>query len=117
MKATFTTTLLSQVGTVNISNMSVRSEELLNATGCVEDGSWLAQKAAELEDLSAWKVTRFETTPQVSPQYMLYGLKHVLMRSSTDVDILGRLCERPVQVQRGVIRESEWATEAVAHLW
>ncbi|KAI0661118.1 hypothetical protein C8Q70DRAFT_695550 [Cubamyces menziesii] len=73
LKATFTTTLLSQVGTVNISNMSVRSEELLNATGCVEDGSWLAQKAAELEDLSAWKVTRFETTPQMSTYLVAYA--------------------------------------------
>ncbi|KAI0331193.1 hypothetical protein GY45DRAFT_1249390 [Cubamyces sp. BRFM 1775] len=73
LKATFSTTLVSRADTVNISNMSVRSEQLLSAAGCVEEGSWLAQKAATLEDLSAWKKTRFDTTPPMSTYLVAYA--------------------------------------------
>ncbi|KAH9894942.1 peptidase family M1-domain-containing protein [Cubamyces lactineus] len=73
LKATFSTTLVSRVDTVNISNMSVRSEQLLDTPGCVEEGSWLSRKAATLEDISAWKVTRFETTPPMSTYLVAYA--------------------------------------------
>ena len=65
LKATFAVTLVSRVGSVNLSNMPACSEEVYRP-GSVPADSWLARKMATLPDAGQWKVTRFETTPPVS---------------------------------------------------
>ena len=57
-------TLVSRVGSTNLSNMPATSEAPLPEAKV--DEPWLAEKAKSLPDPAQWKVTTFETTPLVS---------------------------------------------------
>ncbi|OSD01301.1 hypothetical protein PYCCODRAFT_1445793 [Trametes coccinea BRFM310] len=73
LKATFTMTMLSKVDSVNLSNMAAISENSCNTHDAFEDDPWLAMKARTLNDLSQWKITRFETTPPISTYLVAYA--------------------------------------------
>ncbi|KAF9813474.1 hypothetical protein IEO21_05581 [Rhodonia placenta] len=79
LKATFAVTMISRADTVNLSNMSVESENTyepgsLDATGAVV---WLTKLASPAISGTAagdkWKITRFQTTPPMSTYLVAYA--------------------------------------------
>lgn len=75
LKATFAVSMISRADTVNLSNMSALSEEVL------EPG---INVPAEIEELIAstkneqekWKITKFETTPPMSTYIVAFANGH-----------------------------------------
>jgi aminopeptidase 2 len=73
LKATFAITLVSPAKLVNLSNMSVRSEEVYTSapeTKTPALAAWLANLALD----EGWKITQFDTTPRVSTYLVAWAL-------------------------------------------
>ncbi|KAG2146914.1 uncharacterized protein EDB93DRAFT_1085716 [Suillus bovinus] len=77
LKATFAVTMISRADTVNLSNMSITSEEIYQPqTTKVEDPSLEALFSALTTQHSPeaqWKISKFQTTPPMSTYLVAYA--------------------------------------------
>lgn len=93
LKATFSISLISRVDTVNLSNMSVMTEEILDPKGGSID-PWLSEKIASAG--GKWKITRFEKTPPMSTYVVAYANGHFeYLESSYTSPLSGK--QRPLR--------------------
>ncbi|KAL0581101.1 Aminopeptidase 2 mitochondrial [Marasmius crinis-equi] len=67
LKATYAITLISRIGSTNLSNMPVLDEKPFS----VQEHSEFSDSFKNLD--SAWKITRFETTPLMSSYIVAYA--------------------------------------------
>ncbi|EPS94689.1 hypothetical protein FOMPIDRAFT_101532 [Fomitopsis schrenkii] len=72
LKATFSISLISRMGTVNLSNMPAVSDETLPRDGATDQ--WLSEKVSSSGE--KWKMTRFEKTPLMSTYVVAYANGH-----------------------------------------
>ena len=110
-------TLVSRVGSVNLSNMPAVSEAPLPEAKSEAD-PWLAGKTNSLADPAEWKVTKFETTPLVREA----GVPFVGALRLTAGVVLGlhvpcRVRERAVRIFGELVHEPlEWQGPTTPHL-
>ncbi|KAL7281141.1 hypothetical protein ACG7TL_004449 [Trametes sanguinea] len=112
LKATFSMTMLSKVGSVNLSNMAAISEKACDTDDAFEDDPWLAMKAGTLDDLSQWKITRFETTPPISTYLVAYanGPFKYLERSYTS-PLSGKVRPLRIYATEDIIWQGQYALD------
>ncbi|KAL4244429.1 Aminopeptidase [Abortiporus biennis] len=76
LKAIFSITMISRENTVNLSNMSVASEETyVPVKGATDDLAWVSRILEEdgLQCEDKWKITKFQTTPPMSTYLVAYA--------------------------------------------
>ncbi|KAF9246581.1 hypothetical protein BU15DRAFT_39568 [Melanogaster broomeanus] len=80
LKATFAVTMISRADTVNLSNMSIASEEVYKPAADKTDDKALAKLFSSLtteqQAVDQWKITRFDMTPLMSTYLVAYANGH-----------------------------------------
>ncbi|KAI0668551.1 leucyl aminopeptidase [Trametes maxima] len=110
LKATFAVTLVSRVGSVNLSNMPAISEEVYKEG--VNKEPWIAKKLSALPDPEKWKITRFETTPPVSTYLVAYANgPFEYLESSYKSPLSGKVRPLRIYATADVIAQAQYALD------
>ncbi|KAG0705166.1 hypothetical protein DFH29DRAFT_907854 [Suillus ampliporus] len=116
LKATFAVTMISRADTVNLSNMSIASEEIYQPqTTKVEDPSLEALFSALTTEDSQWKISKFETTPPMSTYLVAYANgRFAYLESSYKSPLSGKT--RPLRIYStpDVIHQAQYALDIKA---
>ncbi|KAG1756159.1 hypothetical protein EDD22DRAFT_981551 [Suillus occidentalis] len=119
LKATFAVTMISRADTVNLSNMSITSEEIYKPkTTKVEDpslealfSSLMTQESPEAQ----WKISKFQTTPPMSTYLVAYANgRFAYLESSYTSPLSGKT--RPLRIYStpDVIHQAQYALDIKA---
>lgn len=116
LKATFAVTMISRADTVNLSNMSIASEEIYQPQITkVEDPSLEALFSALTTEDSQWKISKFETTPPMSTYLVAYANgRFAYLESSYKSPLSGKT--RPLRIYStpDVIHQAQYALDIKA---
>lgn len=119
LKATFAVTMISRADTVNLSNMSITSEEIFEPkTTKVEDPSLEALFSALTTQDSTeaqWKISKFQTTPPMSTYLVAYANgRFAYLESSYKSPLSGKI--RPLRIYStpDVIHQAQYALDIKA---
>lgn len=119
LKATFAVTMISRADTVNLSNMSITSEEIFEPqTTKVEDPSLEALFSALTTQDSPeaqWKISKFQTTPPMSTYLVAYANgRFAYLESSYKSPLSGKT--RPLRIYStpDVIHQAQYALDIKA---
>ncbi|KAI6028342.1 hypothetical protein F5J12DRAFT_804695 [Pisolithus orientalis] len=121
LKATFAITMISRAGTINLSNMPAISEEMYTAGVTDTEDKALSALLSKLsfhnedQDKGEWKITRFMTTPPMSPYIVAFANgKFSYLEGSYKSPLSGSV--RPLRVYStpDVIKQTQYALEVKA---
>lgn len=119
LKATFAVTMISRADTVNLSNMSITSEEIYKPkTTKVEDPSLEAlfsSLTTQDSPEAQWKISKFQTTPPMSTYLVAYANgRFAYLESSYKSPLSGKT--RPLRIYStpDVIHQAQYALDIKA---
>jgi aminopeptidase 2 len=120
LKATFSISLISRADTVNLSNLSVASEEVYSAPKA-DPSSTIPALTKWLSDLTfgaekeQWKITRFDPTPKMSTYLVAWAngpFEH--LESSYTSPISGKTKRLKIYATKDYIKQAQYALDVKA---
>ncbi|KAI0075828.1 hypothetical protein K474DRAFT_1663834 [Panus rudis PR-1116 ss-1] len=115
LKATFAVTLISREGTVSLSNMPAKSEEVYEPKSDKSDStiSWLTEKLSQLTTSEEkWKITKFETTPPMSTYIVAFANgPFTYLEDSYKSPISGKVRPLRIYTTPDVIHQAQFALD------
>ncbi|KDR73449.1 hypothetical protein GALMADRAFT_71758 [Galerina marginata CBS 339.88] len=111
LKATFAVTMISRADTTNLSNMAAISEEDVQAGNIPTDlAEILASTANE-----KWKITKFGTTPPMSPYIVAFANGHwEFLETSVVMPLSGKTVPLRIYTTSDVIHQAQFALDVKA---
>ncbi|KAJ7911598.1 leucyl aminopeptidase [Mycena leptocephala] len=114
-KATFSIRMVSQLDTVNISNMPATLEAVYDQTSALDPD--LASLLSHLSNDGAWKITEFQKTPPISSYLVAFANgRFSYLEKKVEMPLSGRIIPLRVYATPDIIQQAEFSLDVAARV-